>query len=106
MNNKVQNPKTEIPSNHQINDKDILNDILSSEKNMSNNYSVALNEMSNEPLYHDILTVFLETKTAQRRLFNLLFKHGWYTLERADVNKINEKYQEYINMISEIKEGG
>ena len=41
---------------------------------MSNNYSIALNEMSNDYLYKDLLTIFEETQNTQRRLFNLLFK--------------------------------
>ena len=30
MNNKVQNPKTEVPANSNMNDRDFLNDILES----------------------------------------------------------------------------
>jgi len=105
-NNKVQNPKTETQSGTQMNDKDVLNDILITEKNMSNNYSIALNEASNDHLYKDFLTIFQETQEAQRQLFNLLFKKGWYTLEKADTNKISEKYQEYSNMVFEMKQGG
>ena len=55
MNNKVQNPKTEIPANSNMNDRDFLNDILESEKNMSVNYTYALNEASNEELFTSLL---------------------------------------------------
>lgn len=103
MNNTVQNPKVEVPSGTQMNDKDILTDILITEKNMSDNYSIALNEMSNEYLYKELFTIFEETKKAQRRIFNLLFQKGWYALERADANKINQKYQEYNALLGEMK---
>ena len=48
---KIENKKKEVSKGKEMNDKDILNDILEYEKNMSNNYSIALNEMSNKVLY-------------------------------------------------------
>lgn len=102
-NNMVQNPKTDVPSTPNINDKDILNDILTTEKNMSNNYSTVLNEISNSSLYNELFKIYQETQETQRELFNLLFKKGWYALEKADVNKINNKYQEYLNLQQELQ---
>jgi spore coat protein CotF len=102
-NNMVQNPKTEVPSIPDMNDKNILNDILINEKNMSSNYSTVLNELSNEFLYNELFKIYKETQDAQRNLFNLLFIKGWYALERADMNKINSKYQEYLNLQQELQ---
>ena len=48
MNNKIQNPKIELDSSIEMNDENYLNDILETEKNMSVNYTYALNEASNE----------------------------------------------------------
>ncbi|MDD3821899.1 MAG: spore coat protein [Bacilli bacterium] len=104
-NNQIQNPKEEVPSTMEMNAKDILNDILMSEKNITNNYSVALNEMSNEALYQPLLEIFTETQNTQRDLFDLLFKKGWYPLEKADQNKIAQKYNEYSNMKQELERG-
>ena len=52
---KIQNEKVEVNSTKEMNDKDLLNDILQCEKNESNNYSCALNEMSNKVLYKKVL---------------------------------------------------
>ena len=30
----------------------------------------------------------------QRETFNIMFRNGWYKLETAPTNKINEKYNE------------
>lgn len=103
MNNKVQNPKTEVPANSNMNDRDFLNDILESEKNMSVNYTYALNEASNEELFKRIYDMFIHIKEAQRNLFELSFKKGWYTLEKAEENKINEEINTLSNMFNEIK---
>lgn len=103
MNNKVQNPKTEVPANSDMNDRDFLNDILESEKNMSVNYTYALNEASNEELFKRIYDMFTHIKETQRNLFELSFKKGWYTLEKAEENKINEEINTLSNMFNEIK---
>lgn len=103
MNNKVQNPKTEVPANSNMNDRDFLNDILESEKNMSVNYTYALNEASNEELFKRIYDMFIHIKETQRNLFELNFKKGWYTLEKAEENKINEEINTLSNMFNEIK---
>lgn len=103
MNNKVQNPKTEVPANSNMNDRDFLNDILESEKNMSVNYTYALNEASNEELFKRIYDMFIHIKEEQRNLFELSFKKGWYTLEKAEENKINEEINTLSNMFNEIK---
>ena len=103
MNNKVQNPKTEVPANSTMNDRDFLNDILESENNMSVNYTYALNEASNEELFKRIYDMFIHIKETQRNLFELSFKKGWYTLEKAEENKINEEINTLSNMFNEIK---
>lgn len=101
-NNMVQNPKTEVPGTIEMNDRDYINDVLESEKNLSNNLSIVLNEASNEALYQDILTIFNDTQTMARRLYAVMFQKGWYALEKAEVKKINQKYNEYSSRLSEL----
>jgi spore coat protein CotF len=103
--NIVQNPKTEVESSIDMNDKDMLTDILTTEKYLCSNYATVLNELSNEHLHKEIESIFKETREAQRKVFNLMFKKGWYTLEKADDNKISQKYQEYNNMTQELQKG-
>lgn len=92
MNEKVQNPKTEVPMTKEMNDKDYLNDLLETEKNMGVNFCIALNEASNEDLYEEIYDMFEDIKECQRDLFELAFRKGWYTLEKEQDTKISEKY--------------
>ena len=52
MNNKkISNPKTNVPKGKSLNDKDYMNSLLSSLKEMVKNYAVVLTEASNETLY-------------------------------------------------------
>jgi spore coat protein CotF len=90
MDNKVNNPYQEVKGNNLYNDLNMLQDILNDEKNISNNLSIALNEMSNETLYDEVMNYYNDTKDSARILFDLMFKNGWYTLEKAEENKISE----------------
>jgi len=100
--NMVSNPETEVPKNQEMNDCDYLNDILSTEKSLSSNYVMTMNEASNNDLFEEIGNICMETKSAARDLFNLQFKKGWYKLEKADVNKINTISQEYEQKLNEL----
>lgn len=103
MNNKVQNPKIELDSSIEMNDENYLNDILETEKNMSVNFTYALNEASNETLFNEIYEMFKQIKEAQRNLFELSFRKGFYTLEKAETNKINKEYNTLLNKFNEIE---
>lgn len=102
MNEKCQNPKTEVPDTKELNDCDYLNEILTCEKNMSVNLTYALNEASNSKLFEEIFTIFKDVKTAQRDAYNMTFKNGWYSLEKEIPLKINEKVNELSNKLSQL----
>lgn len=92
-NNKVCNPKTEVPNGMELNDKDYLTIVLTCLKDMEKNYVIAMTEASNENLYNKIHDMFCEFTNLQREVYELMFKNGWYSLEKAPSTKINEKYQ-------------
>jgi len=101
-NNEIKNQKKEVPTGIEMNDRDYLNSILELEKNMSNNYSIALNEASNEYLYEDYFTLFEDTKDAARECYNLMFQYGWYTLEEAEEQKVNEKINCFTQELTDL----
>lgn len=88
---KIENPKTEVPETKELNDRDYLNSILESLKNMSDNFSIALNECSNKAMYKEVFTIFQNTKDLAREAYNLMFCNGWYSLEQAEEQKIMSK---------------
>lgn len=105
MNNKkIENPKTDVPKTKEMNEKDYLNAVLELEKNMSNNYSIALNEASNDLLYNEYFDMFEDTKDAAREVYQVMFRHGWYSLEEEDINKINQKIQEMTQELTQLPE--
>lgn len=92
-NNKISNPKVEVPKGVSINDKDYMNSLLSCLKEMVKNYAVALTEASNENLYNQYKEMFDTYSNLQREVFEVMFRKGWYSLEQAEEQKINSKYQ-------------
>ena len=101
-NNEIKNPKKEVSTGIEMNDCDYLTSVLELEKNMSNNYSIALNEASNDYLYEDYFTLFEDTKDAARECYNLMFQNGWYTLEEAEENKVSKKIDCFNKKLQEL----
>lgn len=94
MNNQIiSNPKVEVPTGMQLNDKDHLNDLLSSLKCLVKDYTVAMSEASNETLYQQYKTMADQLSLLQRETYELMFRYGWYSLEKAEEMKITNKYQ-------------
>lgn len=91
--NKVSNPKTEVPTGIKMNDKDYITCLLTILKDMVKNYTIAMTEASNENLYQSYNSIFQKLIELQRETFELMFRKGWYSLEKAEVSKISEKYQ-------------
>lgn len=102
MNNIIKNKKEEVSKGIELNDKDYLNSINSTLKEMVKNYSVVLTEASNEYLFKVYKKIFDNIITMQRQTFELIFEKGWYILEKAEKNKINNKFstlnQEFIDL--------
>ena len=92
-NNEIKNPKTEVPSGIKLNDKDYMNSLLSTLKEMVKGYAVVLTEASNETLYQKYKEMFDIYCNLQREVYELMFRKGWYTVEKAGANKVNQKFQ-------------
>lgn len=90
-NNEVSNPKTEVPTGMELNDKDYIGCLLSNLKCMEKNYTVSLTEASNEILYQQYFETFQRISNMQREVYEFMFRNGWYKLEKAEENKINKK---------------
>ena len=93
MNNEIKNPKTEVPTGLNLNDKDYLNELLSTLKEMCKNYALVMTEASCWTLYEQYKNIFLQYSKLQRDVYELTFKKGWYVQEKAEQNKIDKKLQ-------------
>ena len=96
MNQQISNPKQAVKTGLTLNDKDYCNTLLSSLKSIVKNDAVVLTEVSNETLYQQYEEIFLQYSMLQREVYELMFRKGWYTLEQAETNKVNQKYQTLV----------
>ena len=101
-NSEIKNSKVNVPSEKNLNDKDYINCLLSTLKELNKNYVVGLTEASNEHLYQEYKNMFEEYSKMQREVYELMFKKGWYTLEKAETNKINNKFQTLNQELTEL----
>lgn len=91
-NSKITNPKINTGIGIEMNDKDYLTCLLTTLKEMTKNYSLAMTEASNEYLYKSYQAIFTEVSILQREVYELMFRNGWYAMEQVDATKQNEKY--------------
>ncbi len=92
-NNQISNPETKVPTGIEPNDKDCITSMLTCVKEMEKNYCIAMTEASNENLYNKYHNMFNEIATLGRDIYELMFRKGWYKLEKAETTKITSKYQ-------------
>jgi spore coat protein CotF len=96
--NKIANPK---PPNEpkvkgpQLNDRDRLNDVLATEKYLTDSFNIATREASHDQLHQDVLQILTDTHQAARQAYDLMFRKGWYTLEAAEQQKLNQASQQF-----------
>lgn len=102
MNNEISNPKKEVSKGIQLNEKDYINCLLTSLKEMSKNYTISMTEVSNEELYKKYAVTFQKISKLQRDTYEVMFRKGWYKLEKAEQAKITQKEnilkQEYTDL--------
>jgi spore coat protein CotF len=91
-------PKVKTP---EMNDRDFLNDGLSTCKYLTDSLNSAVREASHVQLHADLMQILTETHASARDLFNLMFKNGWYKLEAEEQQKIDQAFQQFNNYSSQ-----
>lgn len=94
MNNKISNPKKEVPTGINLNEQDYMTILLTHLKELEKNMTVALTEASNEKLYKEYKKIFDAIADAQRKSYELMFFLGWYSLEEAKNTKVVTLHKE------------
>ena len=102
MESKVCCKETKVETTKRMNDRDFLNDILSSEKEITVNTATALTEASNLKLRSEILEFFDTVEQIQSEAYELAWNNGWYTLEESPKTKISEKAKSMQKKLDEL----
>jgi len=76
-------------------DKDMMTDLLSSQKFETGGYNTSANECACPKLRSDIMNILNEEHQIQSEIFTEMSKRGWYPTEAAEQNKINQVKQKF-----------
>ncbi|MFD2370461.1 spore coat protein [Brevibacillus sp. GCM10020057] len=96
--NQIANPQTgQLPQvkGPEMNDRDYLNDCLTTCKYLADGLNVAAWEASHQQLHQDFLQILNETHQSAREVYELMFRKGWYKLEAAEQQKLQQAYQQF-----------
>ena len=97
---QIKNPQTgQLPKvkGPEMNERDFLNDVLATEKYLSDNYNIFAREASNRVLHDRALTILTEIHVAARNAYDLMFEKGWYVLTAAPQDQIAQTGQQFQN---------
>ena len=78
-----------------MNDQERMEDLLLSEKKMSDNYDIFASECANTTLRDEFIKIFTQGHQTQTELFQAAQQRGWYQVEQAPEDKVNAAYQKY-----------
>ena len=102
--NKKQNVTTQNVTTQnkspRLNDRDRINDILATEKYLSDSFNVFVRESSNNQLYGDVKRILNDTHDCARDIFNLMYQQGSYQLEKAQSQKVQQAWSKFSNYLN------
>lgn len=78
-----------------IPEKDVMKDILSSEKYLTESYNTFTNECANQNIRDEFMKILNEEHQIQAEVFDAMKQRGWYATPAADQQKIQQAKQKY-----------
>lgn len=85
-------------------DQEIMTDLLLTEKKMSTNYDLHASECVNEQLRDTFVNLFVQGHKTQSELFKTAQQKGWYQVEQAEQQKVDQAEQKFTNQMPTVSE--
>lgn len=89
-------------TNSGFTDKEIMDDVLSSQKHIADVYNTYSNECVNQQLQDDMLKILKEEHTIQFSVFGEMQKRGWYNPTAAQAQMVNETKTKFENIATQL----
>lgn len=83
--------------NADMSEKEIMYDILSSQKQITSTYNTFTNECCAPSVRDEFLNILNEEHQMQADVSSEMQKRGWYQIESAEQQKIDQAKQKYQN---------
>ena len=87
-----------------LTDKEMLIDVLTTLKSLAGIYHHFSIEASNDFVFDIAYDLQDEILSEQRECYNKLIERGWYKMEKAPANKINQELVKFETARSELDE--
>lgn len=78
-------------------DQEMMTDLLLTEKKMSANYDSFASECVNPQLRDAFVSMLTQSHETQSRLFKTAQEKGWYQVEQAPTQKVDQARQKFTN---------
>lgn len=88
--------------NGDLGDREMMDDVLSSQKHLTGIYNTFANECVSDALRNDMLNILREEHNIEASVFNEMKKRGWYAPPAAEQQQINSARTKYTNMQASI----
>ena len=79
-----------------LSEKEILQDCLISQKHLTDSYNTYAGECVNEQLRNSFLNILDDEHKIQSDLFSNMQSNGWYQVQQADQQKVQQARQKYV----------
>lgn len=85
-------------NNGQMQEKELFDDMLSSQNFITDTYNTFTNECASPNVRNEFMRILTEEHQIQAEVFDEMSKRGWYPTSTADQQKIQQAKQKFQNM--------
>ena len=89
--------------NTRMSEKDLMQDLLATEKQTISAYSTGITESSCENLRNTLIDNFRSGQSVQYKVFDAMRQKGWYPTTDAPDNEVQQLKNDATQMMSELR---
>ncbi|AJA46171.1 spore coat protein [Clostridium pasteurianum DSM 525 = ATCC 6013] len=92
-----------MESNGNFTEKEMMEDLLATEKQVISSYSTGITETSCTNLRGTLMNNFRGAQDIQYKIFDAMKQRGWYPIKDAPENEVQQLKTEATQMVSELR---
>jgi Spore coat protein len=85
-----------------MSEREVLTDLLFSEKKITNNYDIYSNEANNTNLRNELLGILNSEHDIHNKLYDAMSQKGWYNPSNANPQDIQKSKQNFQNIKNQL----
>jgi len=89
--------------NNKLSEKDLMHDLLATEKQVISSYSTGITETSCPNLRNTLVSNFKNAQDTQYKVFDAMRQKGWYAVKDAADTDVQKAKDDANTMMNELK---